>query len=89
MAAATRSTFSHQMLSFPAAANTPAVTRSESPGRKKPTMRPVSANTIAVMADSPPTRTIVSTSVIWWKRCLSHSMRRGMVTDGRKVSGNT
>jgi hypothetical protein len=63
MAAATRRMFSHQMLRFPAAANTPAVTSSESPGRKKPNISPVSANTIAVMADRPPTRTIVSTSV--------------------------
>jgi len=46
-----------------AAAKTPAVTRSESPGRKNPTMRPVSAKTIAVIAFRPPTRTRVSTSV--------------------------
>src|SRR6185369_15630327 len=69
------------MLSFPCAAKTPAVTRRESPGRKKPTISPVSANTMAVMADRPPTATIVSTSVSLWKSSLSHSMSAGMVTD--------
>ena len=63
IAAAMSRTFSQRIESFPAAAKTPAVTSSESPGRKNPTMSPVSANTIAVMAPSPPTATIVSTSV--------------------------
>jgi hypothetical protein len=74
------------MLSFTCAAKTPGVTSSESPGRKKPTISPVSANTTAVMADRPPTATIVSTSVSLWKSCLSHSMSAGMVTDARVVS---
>src|SRR5713101_8210282 len=79
MAAAINRTFSHKMFSRPAAAKTPAVTRSESPGRKNPTISPVSAKTIAVIAESPPTATIVSTSVSWWKRCFNHCMGRGML----------
>ena len=35
----------------------PAVTSSESPGRKNPTRRPVSAKITAVSAARPPTRT--------------------------------
>src|ERR1700693_794705 len=65
------------MFKFPFAAKTPAVTSSESPGRKNPTMSPVSANTMAVMADRPPNATIVSTSVSLWKSSLSHSMSAG------------
>ena len=40
----------------------PAVTSKESPGRKKPTSRPVSTKTIAVRPTMPPTRTKDSTS---------------------------
>src|SRR5512143_1195406 len=64
-------------LSLPVAAKTPAVTRSESPGRKKPTRSPVSAKTIAVIAVSPPTRIRVSTSVSLWKRSFSQSIGSG------------
>src|SRR5690242_14595408 len=70
------------MFSWPMAANTPAVTRSESPGRKKPMSRPVSAKTMVVMAVRPPTRTSVSTSVSWCKMCLNHSMR---LRDGSRL----
>ena len=45
-AATMSSALIHQMLSPPAAATTPAVIRSESPGRKKPMRRPVSVKTI-------------------------------------------
>ena len=38
----------YRILSSPVAANNPAVTRSESPGRKNPNSSPVSANTIIV-----------------------------------------
>ncbi len=37
--------------------NSPAVTSSESPGRKNPTRSPVSANTTAASVARPPTRT--------------------------------
>ena len=47
MAATISRTFSHQMSSPPAAATSPAVMSSESPGRKKPMRSPVSVKTIA------------------------------------------
>jgi len=47
IAATMSSALIHQMLRTPAAATTPAVISSESPGRKKPTRRPVSVKTIA------------------------------------------
>jgi hypothetical protein len=47
IAATMSSALIHQMLRTPAAATTPAVIRSESPGRKKPRSRPVSVKTIA------------------------------------------
>src|SRR5262245_63808921 len=68
-------TFSFTMSSWPVPANTPAVTSSESPGRKNPMSSPVSAKMMIVIAVIPPTRTSVSTSVSWWKMCLNHSMR--------------
>ena len=46
----------------PAAAKMPAVTSSESPGRKKPIIRPVSAKTMTTSMSSPPQRMIPSTS---------------------------
>src|SRR5712692_5826163 len=57
MAATISRPLSHQMLSPPAAATRPAVIRSESPGRKKPTRSPVSVETIATKTTRPPERT--------------------------------
>src|SRR5207302_10360980 len=49
-----RSALSHQMFRVPLAARRPAVINSESPGRKKPTSNPVSANTMAKRTPYPP-----------------------------------
>src|SRR5437660_9988450 len=49
-----RSPLSHQMFRVPLAAKSPAVISSESPGRKKPTSNPVSANTMAKRTPYPP-----------------------------------
>src|SRR5581483_5836761 len=57
MAATLRSTVRSHTSRPPAAATSPAVISSESPGRKNPTSSPVSMNTMAVSPTYPPHRT--------------------------------
>jgi hypothetical protein len=57
MAAITSEMFSQRMFRSPRAAKMPAVVSSESPGRKKPTIRPVSAKTMMIRPTDPTSRT--------------------------------
>src|SRR5215472_2777000 len=59
---------SHHTLSSPPAARSPALTRRESPGRKNPSISPVSAKMIAKRTKVPPQRMSPSTSL---RRCQS------------------
>src|SRR5262245_16581779 len=64
---------SQTIFSVPLAANSPAITKRESPGRKKPSMIPVSQKTIAARTEYPPQRISPSRSLNALKSSFSQS----------------